>query len=464
MRNFGIKKKRYILAIPLLLALISVVWTLKFTDVTSVRFRPSDTRIANPLMGWAVEATDEIDEVEIDHSLVYASITWRELEVEPGVYDFEAFEKKNNLERWWALGKRVVLRFMMDAPGEEYHMDIPDWLYESMGDGAGVYYSNSLGKGFSPNYTNMILLNAHRQVINAVAQRYDGHFGIAFVEIGSVGHFGSWTTRDVDAEWSMPPSEDISAWIGHYARAFQTTKLLANKAYQSVRVIGMGFYNDLLGNQSATWDWIDTLEYGGFDEQTSAELRAVPEAMETTLSGARIDTQVPFDRLFTLGLDSLVKQIGYCHTTYVSGIQSSGLDEQIKSAMAVALDNMGYRLWIREAAWPSAIRKGYTLCINASFRNDGEQCFSYDWPMEIALMRAENIVFKQTVDLDVQTLLPGQTKTSLFIDIPTELDAGIYSIAIAILDPATGEPAVDFAMDADEMGLRTILGDIVLFD
>ena len=41
----------------------------------------------------------------------------------------------------------------MDVPGEEKHMDIPEWLYDKI-EGQGTWYDMEYGKGFSPNYQN----------------------------------------------------------------------------------------------------------------------------------------------------------------------------------------------------------------------------------------------------------------------------------------------------------------------
>lgn len=65
-----------------------------------------------------------------------------------GVYDFAGFEEAQQMARWRQDGQRVVFRFVSDKPGDEAHMDIPDWLFEKM-NGDGEFYDNQYGKGFS---------------------------------------------------------------------------------------------------------------------------------------------------------------------------------------------------------------------------------------------------------------------------------------------------------------------------
>ena len=103
-----------------------------FGDICSGSFRQSNQPLVNPLMGYAPWA--QSTKVE-NTSLVYIGLTWREIEPEPGVYDWEAFEEEYSIAHWRQQNKRYVFRLMCDEPSEESHMDIPDWLYEATGDG-----------------------------------------------------------------------------------------------------------------------------------------------------------------------------------------------------------------------------------------------------------------------------------------------------------------------------------------
>ena len=85
MRAFGINRKRYLIMVPLLLLCIAAVGLLKAPDMVVNRFRAQEPSQVNPLMGWAPNASTPPEEVTIPHSLVYATLTWRELEPEEGV-------------------------------------------------------------------------------------------------------------------------------------------------------------------------------------------------------------------------------------------------------------------------------------------------------------------------------------------------------------------------------------------
>ena len=463
MRAFGVKKKRYLFALPLLLILIVLAAWIKAPAMTVNRFRPVSSSLINPLMGWAVDASIDPESVEIPHSLVYARLRWRDFEPEEGVYDFDAFERVNHLNQWFKAGKHLILRFVMDVPDDKRHLDIPDWLYDLMGADAGLYYENEYGMGFSPNYTHLLLMEKHQAALNALAQRYDAHPSVAFIELGSLGHNGSWTVGEMQGEgWpgeGMPPSQELRSWVWSYVSAFPNTTLMASAPYQPVRATGLGLYNDNLGIEDATWNWLDTLEYGGYDASVGVELRSMPGFYNTVPSGAHIADSVHQPVLLAHGANAFLRQVRASHLTYVSGIQATELTDGMQNGIAAAHTALGYRLWIREASWPDSIRNGYRLSVDLDVRNDGTQPFSQRWPVQFALFDdAGANVFTQTSTLDVRTFLPGAQRVTARLDIPHDFTPGNYRLAVVILDPANDEIGVTLPMNAPKIGYWAVLG------
>lgn len=118
-------------------------------------------------------------------------ITWAELEPEEGIYDWTSIEQENQLARWQQEGKHLILRFVCDIPGEERHMDIPKWLYEKTGE-AGTWYDGEYGKGFAPDYNNAELIACHAKAVEALGTHFGTDGLVAYVELGSLGHWGEW--------------------------------------------------------------------------------------------------------------------------------------------------------------------------------------------------------------------------------------------------------------------------------
>lgn len=99
-------------------------------------FKESNRVIINPYMGLVMDATS--GSTEQPFSMVYAGISWRELEPQKGKFNFNAIEKKIKY-KYWKRDKSYVIRVYMDYPSSEKHMDIPDWLYKEIkGKGVGM--------------------------------------------------------------------------------------------------------------------------------------------------------------------------------------------------------------------------------------------------------------------------------------------------------------------------------------
>ena len=212
LRPIGIGDYRSLLAAPILLGMILLVGWLRMPVTAAKSYRPVDTAYARPMVGWALPAQTWGETLPIDVSLVYAEATWAELEPEKGQYAFEAFEEKKHLDEWWAAGKRLILRLVIDRPGAAGHKDIPDWLIEEIGSEelAGSYYETAEGSGYSPDYSNLMIREAHRRLIAALANRYNAHPGVAYVEMGSLGWDGEWTVNMEDDSVERLPVSTIS--------------------------------------------------------------------------------------------------------------------------------------------------------------------------------------------------------------------------------------------------------------
>ena len=174
-----------LLAALLALEVLGLVWNL--LGGSRAVFAETEQPFGNPLMGFAPDADSE--QLPDDVTLVYLDITWREWEPQPGVFDRETVAAENQLDRWRAEGKHVVLRFVCDVPGEEPHRDIPDWLYEQCG---GQDYDTSYGKGCSPRYEDERMIRWHARAVQALGDWLGGDGFVAYIELGSLGHWGEW--------------------------------------------------------------------------------------------------------------------------------------------------------------------------------------------------------------------------------------------------------------------------------
>ncbi len=264
----------------LLLAIVAAVINFhQETNLQMIKYQELSGPLSNPLMGWVPWAT--IQQSNQPFTLVYADLTWRDFEPQEGSYDFAGFEKKQQLVRWRLEGKRVVFRFVADVPGKETHLDIPDWLFSKI-NGSGEYYDNEYGKGFSPDYSNPVFIDSHRKAIKALGDRYgkDGFF--AFIELGSLGHWGEWHTHP--GLKPLPPENIRNLYVNHYIEAFPGTYLLMRRPFSIAQTLGLGLYNDMTADLTQTNIWLDWIEYGGdYLPQEIHSLSAMPNGWQKPL-------------------------------------------------------------------------------------------------------------------------------------------------------------------------------------
>jgi len=422
----------------------------------TVSFEQSGEVVVNPMTGFAPIA--ENTKVAEKYSLVYVDVTWRELEPEEGVFAFEEIDRSNHLERWRADGKRVVFRFVLDKPGSEAHMDIPDWLYEKTG-GAGYAYDHEYGKGFSPDYTHPDVIEGHAKAIRALGAYYGKDDFFAYIELGSLGHWGEWHVK-YDAGVPRLPNEEIrDKYIQPYLTAFPNSQILMRRPFTPCKVYGFGVYNDMTGHAEATEEWLGWINYGGKYSQTGEPnvIQAVPEIWNKAAVGGELTSSISMDWLLRFHLNETLNLIKRSHMTFIGPKIPEG-DIYAESAGEI-LKNLGYRYRIEKVSARETL-DGKKLKVKLHWINDGVAPLYWDWDVYLYLLDSENsIVEKSQVDIKLSELTEGKTiTTQTLLDIANKQDNS-YKLCIGIIDPNTGEPAVQFAMDAERIGNMTVLAE-----
>lgn len=415
-------------------------------------------------MGWAPWAT--IEESGQPHTLVYADLTWREFEPQEGVYDFEFFEKENQIPRWRGEGKRVVFRFVLDKPGDPTHLDIPDWLYEKT-NRDGDFYISTYGGGFSPNYSNPVLIEYHRRVIAALGHRYNQNDFFAYIELGSLGHWGEWHV-DLDAGIRpLPPESVRDKYVQHYIDAFPNTHLLMRRPFSIAARLNLGLYNDMTAEYSATSTWLDWIKNGGEYSQTGEinGLISMPEAWKVAPIGGEQATAMSIEEIYGQNFDQTIQLLKNSHTSFIGpgGPINPEEAEDFQDQIDQVLSIIGYRLYIDQLQIPVSVRFCNNLEGRITFGNNGIAPIYYDWPTMIYLFGENQIqIFSHPIEVDLQKILPGDLNEVGF-SIPLDhLSGGIYTLGLAIVDPIDSQPAVKFAMMNDRPDLIFELGSFEL--
>ena len=409
----------------------------------------TNAAIPNPLMGWAPWATED-DRIQQPHTLVYANLTWREFEPIEGQYGFESFEDINLFSHWRDENVRIVFRFVLDVPRAEYHTDIPDWLFEKI-NGDGIFYDGEYGKGFSPNYANPILIEYHQKAIAALGKRYANSDFIAFVELGSLGHWGEWHTSGSEDIPPLPDESIRNRYVKHYLEAFPNTHLMMRRPFTIARDYGLGLFNDMTGDYESTLTWLEWINNGDEYSQTSeiSGVVSMPEAWKIAPIGGEQSPALTDTQLYRLFLGRTIDLLKQSHTTFIGpgGPYSVPIDSSLQSGLNSVLSTIGYRLYIKETILTPASLFASHLRLQITFGNNGIAPFYYDWPMEIYIIDEQGaIIHQQAINIDVRTILPDEfVQTKIMID-TNQIPVGKYTLGVGITDPLTGQPAVHFAM------------------
>ena len=416
----------------LFLCLMSLL-LLPVTGMAEARYlyEPLKTPLNNPLMGLVVWAED-LSEHPQPFSLVYANITWAEWEPEEGFYDVEALEETYHLAWWRSQGKHVILRFVMDIPGESEHADLPSWLLEKVG---GTAYDISYGKGFCPDYSDPVLQQAHARAIRALGAQFDADSAVAFLELGSLGHWGEWHVHEDAGE--MPEASVREKYVMDYVEAFPSTHLLVRRPFRFAGELGMGLFNDAAGDVSQTLVWLDWIENGGAYLGEEGALAAMSEGWKTGPIGGELTTGVTSEDLLRGDEETLTALFRLSHTSWIGPNSFSEVDDEaLQDTLDTLMAAIGYRLLVTECRTDEA-----TICLTMG--NLGIAPFYYDWPVVLRFGGEE--VEELTLPLRLPDLLPGQEMT-VSVPWPEGYEGEVW---IGILDPMTGQAAVSLAMKTE---------------
>lgn len=420
----------------------------------AVAFDKSDEVIVNPLSGYAPNA--EYTKLAEKYSLIYVDVTWRELEPEEEKYDFASIDEENQLEKWRSEGKRVVFRFVLDKPRDEKHMDIPDWLYKKT-NGAGYAYDNSYGKGFSPDYGNEYIICCHSRAIKALGEYYGKDDFFAFIELGSLGHWGEWHVK-YDSGIPRLPDESIrDKYIKPYITAFPNSRILMRRPFTPVKTYGFGVYNDMTGDKDSTLVWLDWINNGGVFTQTGEEnaITAVPEVWNNAAVGGEFTSSVTMDWLLRYHLDETLSLVKKSHMTFIGPKMPS--KEIYADGAGEVLKNIGYRFRIKKAKI-SASFDGKNLKIRLDWINDGAAPIYWNWDAFVYLVDANgSIIEKSPVYINLTELKNEKTiRTYSALSLKNALGKKCR-VCIGIEDPLTGKPAIKFAMNQPRVGNMSVL-------
>ena len=433
----------------LLLYIVPYRYQLNHTEV----FRETDEALDNPLTGYAPNA-ELVEECE-DSRLVYIGIPWSLWEPSEGNYNIEGIEELFHIQRWKEENKHAVLRFLCDIPGEAGHMDIPAWLYEETRDGS--FYETSYGAGYSPDYSNAYFLERHGMALEALAEYFNEDDFLAYVELGSLGHWGEWHTNTDEGVPPLPDAQVCWEYVLDYSDNFHNARLLMRRNYVMAEDGGMGLFNDMTGSQADTQEWLEWIQDGGSFDTAGAALayEPMPDFWKTAPSGGEFTSMYPMEEMLGDRLVETLEMIRDTHMTFIGPKCPEG-DLKDSTAAGAVREELGYRYYISQLETQYSFTDG-TIQVRMTWENSGLAPIYWDWPATMYVYDIDDeLLYWESIAIDLTELLPGETITTT-TSIPfTDRFRQGFSIGVGITNPEEDD-TIRLAMDVEfEDGIHRI--------
>ena len=453
--RFKKMKTGYITAFIIVLVLLCgfLLFFLK-TDTWKQEIPAGEKPTSNPMKGFAAWGENYREDPWV--SFAYVPVYWNQVEPREGVYDFDALEERFRFRQWSQNHVRLILRVVADSPSEESHMDIPAWLYDKMG-GAGDWYDGSYGKGFSPDYRNLVFQKAHKNLIQALAKRYGEDSQVAFIQLGSLGHWGEWHVNTDAGIEPFPYQSVTDRYIQDYLDCFSASKLLLRRPYEIGAREGMGLYNDSFGNAHSHGKWLSWIADGYVSDQNQEPLSGMPDFWKKAPSGGEFATSQETKWYFMPEQFDITRELLHqSHTTFLgpNAPKYKDCSGQIKENVETFLQEMGYCLGIRECTLKRTRFSGKAK-LELVWENTGVAPLYEDWPVYLEIRGADGqIVWSRSYESELSSWGPGKHVFACELSGTEKLEKGVYSLYGGIVDPWPGTTAVALDMPVREENLK----------
>ncbi|MCL2163164.1 MAG: DUF4832 domain-containing protein [Oscillospiraceae bacterium] len=457
--------------------------------------------IYNPHRGQAPSSLSVTNNVRMS----YQEMTWRQFEATKGQYNFNALNN-TSLMNVKNAGNFVNLRFQTDdLAGSPPNMDIPTWLFNEMeawrdpvtgepfpltegapapGPGdpiqAGVFYNSSgVGRGFAPNYSHPLFIEYHEKAIQALAAEIakpDSPWSaVANMQIGSLGHWGeyhNWPEEDSGKFPYLSVSEQI---VQHYIDAFAdnpNVQLAMRYANPQQGLNNLGLFNDLIGQYSDTIGWVSWFTNGRPDHWKYADTywnagktieeyladAANPDFWKYSLSCGEYGNNGTSQSQSDGGVMQMLDATRKSHSSVIgprgpnpNTNPSNASNQAVAKNIDAVYDILGYIYVVEEfsvddeyGAYPGFF-PGAEVEVNMTVNNKGVAPFYRVWPLEISLIdESGNVAQSWITNVDIREWLPGRNDVKIPLNLPLDTDLGNYTWAVAIMNPETNAPSIDF--------------------
>jgi hypothetical protein len=303
----------------------------------------------------------------------------------------------------------------------------------------------------SPYYDNPVFIEKQVRLIKALGAHYDGNPGICFVDIGSIGQWGEWHIDPEAADPTkivFPSDSNAKKIIDAYFQSFTKTPLCALISYK--QPFGFAYATSRgSGWRADCWGDMDSLGWNHMKGVYPQAIAGAKAANSWKNGPVALETCWTMDEWFQRGwdIDYILSKALEWHANSVNN-GGQAIPAKWYDKVKAFEKKLGYRLVLREFAYPSQSKKNTPASLHMQWDNVGVAPLYNAYPLAVSLVSATDPAqrFTITTDADARKWMPGSTALNTTITIPAEMPAGKYNMEIALVAPATGKPAIQLAI------------------
>jgi hypothetical protein len=374
-------------------------------------------------------------------TVAYCRWFWEKLEPRQGQYDFSMIDKA--LDACRQRGQTLAVRLMPFGHMASGQPGLPKWYDNRF---PKVPYGNSMEE--VPDYDSPQYLDLWGNLHREFARRYDGNPLLETVDVAFLGPWG-----EGDGECSQA---QIDRFAELYQRAFAHTPTLVligggpggDQLHAGVSR-GSGWRADCFGDLRRTmahpaplhfrWNHMFNCYPKRLHEAGAQEVwRRAPVHFETC------DVPLTWHRQ-GFDLDFILEQGLKYHTTYFMP-KSVVLPEPWLDNLSAFCEKIGYRFIFRQATLGRRVRPDEKIVFRAWIENVGVAPIyrRYNFGLRLKQGDREKVVILD--DVDIRSWLPGDVWLDHMLPLPEGTQPGWVEVSAGLLDPASGKPAVNFAV------------------
>ena len=455
---------------------------------THVRPEDSGEALVNPGMGWVFHYYDNslknygsrlapADTLRDFPGLstIYLRLAWAYLEPEEGRFNWSVVDTP--AQRWLREGKQIAFRLTCSESGERYAT--PQWVREAgargqFGRRAQVVSEDTPRACWEPDFDDPVFMEKLDAFLAAAGARYDGSPDVAFIDVGSMGVWGEGHTA---ASTGIPYGEQtVMRHIDLHCKHFPHTLLAFNDdlpsgppraPYQSSVEDGVKGALLYARDRGLTLRDDSILVQAGQKAYLSAWMAPYfwdtrPVILESEHYGMSRDRGAWDDGgLYLQAVEDYRASYASIHWWPREFL------EECRPLIERMNMRLGYRLQLREAAWPEEVALGATFDFSATWCNAGAApCLPGGWPA-LTLRDAEGGLCAVLTDeaFDVRALPVGppgrgpELEEEVRFLLPQDLRPGSYDLLVSV-GARTGSPRIALPLSDGDGERRYRLGRV----